>query len=269
MAAPDPGLGSAYPHRQTVTSNVPPGASTYQSDQSYDPLAFAKGIAKGIGGAAGTVGGYLKGLSNPFKPATADLSGVKAAQDRAFGTQDQLAAERAGLQGNYNPFVDNQLAAQQQSNILALAQAAAGRVPSPAELQLQQRAGRNAANQYGLAAALQGRSPGGALRQASMGSVATQADANAQAAIMRAKEQADARAALVGALQSARGQGQNLLQSDMDWRKALLSGQIGALGAGTTAAGNEAQAQSQAAAAQNAYKGSLIGGGASILGALF
>jgi hypothetical protein len=258
MPAPAPAQTIANSRNGTqVQANPGP----YQSDQTYDPSRWAKAGYNWLSGVAGGIGGALK-------PATADLSGVKAAQDRAFGTQDQLAAERAGYGGNYNPGNDTSLAAQQQANINSLAMAASGRVPSPAELQLQQQAARNAANQYGLAAALQGRSPGGALRQASMGSVATQADANTQAAILRAKEQADARNAMIQALASARGQGQNLLQSDMDWRKALLSGQVGALGAGTTAAGNEANAQSQAAAAQNAYKGSLIGGGASILGAL-
>lgn len=254
MAAPALGPATQY-------AKPAPPPKPYQSDQTYDPGRWASWI----GGKAKSLFG---GIGNALTPAQADLSGVKAAQDRAFGTQDQLAAERAGYGGYFNQGNDTSLAAQQQSNINDLAAAAAGRVASPAELQLQQQAARNAANQYGLAAALQGRSPGAALRQASMGSVATQADTNTQAAIMRAKEQADARNQLITALQSARGQGQNLLQTDMDWRKALLSGQLGALGAGTTAAGNAANASAQNAAAQNAYKGSLIGGGASILGAL-
>ena len=252
MPAPDPGTGTQYPR---------PAPAPYQSDQTYDPGRIAKAGWNDIKGFANSIG-------NALKPAQPDLSGVKQAQANAFGLQNQLGGERAAYAGNYNPATDTGLAGQQQTNIDQLAAAAAGRVPSPAELQLQQQAARNAANQYGLAAALQGRSPGAALRQASMGSVATQADANTQAAILRAKEQADARNQLITALQSARGQGQNLLQNDTDWRKALLAGQIGALGAGTTAAGNEAQASAQNAAARNSLLGGLISGGAGILGAV-
>jgi hypothetical protein len=256
MAAPAPGTGSLG-----GPQSVPPPATPYQSDQTYDPsrwLSYGYGKAKD----------FLGGIGNSLSPATADLSGVKQAQANAFALQNQLGNERGAYQGYYNPGTDTGLAGQQQANINDLANAAAGRVASPAQLQLQQQAARNAANQYGLAAALQGRSPGGALRQASMGSVATQADANTQMAILRAKEQADARNALIQALSSARGQGQNLLSADTDWRKALLAGQVGALGAGTTAAGNEASAQANAAAAQNAYKGSLIGGLSGIVGGI-
>jgi len=260
MAAPDPGAGNDYPRQGTGWKSAP-----YQSDQTYDPSRWLSAGLGAFGKGAGAIGGALAGAA---RPATVDLSGVRAAQDRAFGTQDQLAAERAGFGGNYNPGNDTSLAAQQQMNINGLAAAASGRVPSPAELQLQQQAARNAANSYGTAAALQGRSPGAALRMGTLGAVNTQAATNAQAAIQRAQDTQAAQQQLIQALSSARGQGQNLLAQDMDWRKALLSGQLGALGAGTTAAGNEANAQSQAAAAQNAYKGSLIGGGASILGAL-
>jgi hypothetical protein len=152
------------------------------------------------------------------------------------------------------------MAGQQEWNIEQLQKAAAGRVPSPAELQLQKQAGLNAARQYGLAAALQGRNPGAALRSARLGSLATQSDANLQAAQLRAQEQAQARAALVQALASARGQGQNLLGLDNDYLGKLLSGQLGALNIGTDAAGAQFKGDNTNAAAQNQFNGNILQG---------
>jgi hypothetical protein len=243
MAAPYPGSGNAYP-----TPAPPPPAAPYQSDQTYDPYRIAKA-------AYGGIKDFFGGIGNALSPTTPDLSGVQAAQKQAFDVQNSLAAERAGFNGAYNPAIGSQ-------SIADLVAASHGATPSAAELQLQKQAGINAANQFGVAAALQGRNPGSALRSARMGALATQGQTNIDAAILRAKEQADARNALNAALAQQR-------QQDLGYQEALLSGQVGALGAGTNAAGQAAAAQAQAAAAQNAYKGSLIGGGASILGSIF
>src|SRR5262245_55585982 len=213
-----------------------------------------------LGDYAGDAWNGIKDAGNwLYHNTSVNLGPVQEAQRRAYGLSDQLAAERAGYGGNFSRLGDARLAAQQQGNIDQLAAAAAGRVPSPAEIQLQQQAGINAARQFGLAAALQGRNPGAALRSARLGSLATQGQTNIDAAMLRAKEQADARAALVNALQSARGQGQNLLGADVDWRKALLGGEENALYAGTRAATGEVDAQQKQAAANRGLIGDLLG----------
>jgi hypothetical protein len=194
-----------------------------------------------------------------------DLSGVKQAQDRAFGTQDKLADERANFGGLFNPEQDSSLHAGQIQNITDLAKIAAGKVPSPVELQLREQAARNAAGAYGQAAALQGGNPGAALRMALDSAFRTNADANIQAGIARAAEQQRAQMALTDALFRTRNQEQNLLGADTDWRKALLSGELGALGAGTGAAKSAADAQAASVAADNQKSGSILGGLGAIL----
>lgn len=235
MPAPDPGTGHPPP--------VP-----YQSDQTYDPSRWAKwGYNK--------ASGLISGIGNAFTPVQPDLSGVQQAQQNAFNVQNALAAERAGYQGAYNPAIG-------QTSIQQLLSASQGKTPSAAQIQLQDQAGKNVASQFGLAAALQGRNPGAALRSAQIGAGNTLAQTNIDAAMLRAKEQSDARNALAQALANER-------QQDLGYQQALLQGQIGALNAGTGAAGQLANAQAANAAAQNAYKGSLIGGGATLLGSIF
>lgn len=98
----------------------------------------------------------------------------------------------------------DQTRGQQQVSLADLRTAAEGRVPSAAELQLRQTTDRNVANQYALAAALQGRSAGGALKQASDAAGDLNAKAVADAAILRATETAAARKAESDALLGVR-----------------------------------------------------------------
>jgi hypothetical protein len=100
----------------------------------------------------------------------------------------------------------NETRAQQETSLAGLRAAATGAVPSAAELQLRQTTDRNIKNQYALAAALQGRSAGGALKQASDATGDLDAQAAADAAVLRAKEQSDARNAESAALSGVRGQ---------------------------------------------------------------
>ncbi len=259
--APAPALASGNAYRGAPSPQAPP----YQSDQTYDPV---HAIESGYDWLKGKLGGAANGIANALNPQI-DLTGVRDAQKRAFNLQDQLAAERAGYGGNYSRVGDASLAAQQQGNIADLANAAAGRVPSPAEIQLQQAGGLNAARQFGLAAALQGRNPGAALRSGRLGSLATQNQTNVEAAMMRAKEQEAARQALIQALSSARTEGQNLNAQDIDWRKALLGGTVNALNSGTTAAGQEADAQAKNAASRTSFLGGLTSTAGDILGSIF
>lgn len=216
---------------------------------------------------------FFQGSSNPldlltgkthFGPEKANTANLDEARGRAFGLSDQLGAERAGYPTHYNPNRDERLAGGQERNISDLAAAAAGNVASPAEIQLQKMAGLNAARQFGLASALQGRNPGAAMRSARLGSIATQAATNVDAAALRAQEQAAARNQLIQALASARGQGQNLLQLDNGAQSDLLHAQLQALGIGEKAAGDQFNAENKNAAAGNQFNGgilqSIIGG---------
>lgn len=100
----------------------------------------------------------------------------------------------------------DQTRGQQETSLAGLRAAATGAVPSAAELQLRQTTDRNVKNQYALAAALQGRSAGGALKQASDATGDLNAQAAADAAVLRANEQAAARTAESNALSGVRGQ---------------------------------------------------------------
>jgi hypothetical protein len=196
-----------------------------------------------------------KTKAGPVKPSTANLD---EQMGRANSLGDQLAGERAGYATHYNPGRDDMLAVQQNNNISDLSRAAAGKVASPAEIQLQKMAGMNAARQFGLAAALQGRNPGAAMRSARLGSIATQAATNVDAATLRAQEEQAARNQLIQALASARGQGQNLLSLDNGAQNALLQAQLEALGIGTKAAGAQFDAENKNAAAQNQFDGNIM-----------
>ena len=258
--APAPAIASGNTYPRTPTTTTP--AAPYQSDQTYDPGRILKS-------GYDWVSNKLSGLGDALTPDPINLAPVQQAQQRAYGLEDQLAGERGAYRGNYSPVNDARLAAEQQGNISDLAMAAAGATPSPAEIQLQKQAGLNAARQFGLASALQGRNPGAALRSARLGSIATQAATNVDAAALRAQEQAQARNALVQALQAARGQGQQLLANDTDWRRALLSGELGGLESGTRAATGEVDAQARQAAANNSFLGGLVSTGGQILGSIF
>lgn len=226
-----------------------PGVSNIAGIAKGDPLQTVIGPGAAIARKAG------------LTPSTPNLSGVQQAQTNAFGVQNALAAQRDAYRGQYNPRTEGTLNGQGLDTINSLRAAAAGQVPSAAEIQLRNQAAKNAANSFGVAAALQGRSPAGALHQALVSNAGTQAQTNSDAAALRAQEMATARGQLVGAIQ---GQQQNELgqrQTDTTQTGNLLQGQIGALNAGTTAAVGNANAQAQAAAAKNAFTGSLINTG--------
>lgn len=95
----------------------------------------------------------------------------------------------------------------QLSALDLLADAAAGKTPSAAELASKAAADRAAAQQFGIAAALQGSmSPGAALRQASEGSAGILSTNATDLGTLRAKETADARNSLVTGLGGVRSE---------------------------------------------------------------
>lgn len=204
-------------------------------------------------------------LGDVVTPSRADLGPLRDVIGRSLGSYDAFNKERKAFGGEYDPTRSADIYGQQQAAISQLAQAAAGNVPSPAELQMRQAADRGAAQSFGLASALQGRSPGGALRNALQSNASILGRTNADAGILRARETADARGQLVGALQGV--QQQNMLQRQLDEerRRALLQGQIGALGAAGGSAGNYANASAADAAGLNALRGGIINTGAGLL----
>jgi hypothetical protein len=203
-------------------------------------------------GTGGSTAAKIKnGASDLFNsafpgPAQADTSGLNTAQAIAQQTGSNLGNERA----TYTPSISPQ---QQQQALGMLQQAAQGNAPSAAQLQAQQQATQGAANQFGIASALQGGMSGGnALRNAQEGAANLQANVANQNAVLRAQEMAQARGQYSGAIDQARGQ-------DIDWQKALLGGQLQSNQTNATAAGALANANSQQAAATNAYNASPYG----------
>lgn len=229
----------------------------------------------------------------PQKP---DMTNMVAAQQRANQQADALGAERAAYRDTQAPVqmrahIDqaqqDEIRRRQLAALGGLDAAANGTAPSVAQAQAQQQADRAAAQQFGMAAALGGRSPGGALRQASMGAAQVQGDVASQGAALRAQEMQQARQQQIAALQGMRGQDiglatdqaslnnqamANNLQAqlanqgqNLDWRKALLGGQNQALGTATNAATGQLDAAQRAADSNNRFTGGLLGGLGSLL----
>lgn len=153
---------------------------------------------------------------------------------------------------------DQQTRGQQEQLLSGLQAAANGAVPSAAEIQLRQTTDRNVANQLALASALQGHSVGGALKQASDASADINSQAAAASAILRAKEQADARAQLATTLSGVRSADQGLAVHQADLTQGTqVQNQNTAAGENALAFGTEADRQKfnaglqQAAAVQN------------------
>ena len=176
--------------------------------------------------------------------------------------------------------------ARQNQALESLTAAANGTVPSAAELQMRQEAGRNVAATLGQARALGGRSAGGAARAGTLASADILAKNSVEGAQLRAAEQDRNRQQLMSALGGVREQDigtskadadlrnqayQNNLRSQLEQndlaekhRQALLDSQLKALGIGTNAAGDIVGAGIKNAETENKFKG----GGLSALGDL-
>lgn len=267
---------------------VPNQVKIGEGSASISPTVNALNqISPGLGDQADIGGKFLS-------PTQADLSPTIAAQNAAFGLGGNLDQERY----NYRPgaaaaqdavTLDQQKAdeirARQQQTLDALTGAANGTVPSAAELQGRQEAARNVAATLGQARALGGRSAGGAGRNATLASADILSKNRADAAQLRAAEQAQARQALVGAEQGVRGQDidtaakqagltqeayANNLRSQLEQnelaekhRQELLDAQLKAYGIGTNAATSTVGASAANAAADNKFKSGfldLVGG---------
>lgn len=198
-------------------------------------------------------------------PQTIDTSVGTKAIGNSQNLQNQFGQLAQSFQGAWNPTQAGINTNNQNLNIAQLQAQANGTAPSAAELQLQQQGAKNAAGAYGLAAALQGRDPGQALRTAQQTALQTQANTNAQAAQMRASEQAAGQTALAGALSGMQGQQATNRAQDLQNVQSLYGNQLAAGGQQVTGAGNEMNAQATAAASANAMKGSELNAAGGIL----
>jgi len=232
-----------------------------------------------------------------LSPMLGDLSPALNSQRAAFGLGDDLSTERY----NYRPgeaaaqervaldkAQSDELRARQMQQLDALGAAAAGTVPSAAELQLQKQSGKNIAATLGQARALGGRSAGGAARAGTLASADILANTNLDAAATRAAEQDRARALLAQTNQGIRGQdvdvasqdarlaqeaNANNLRSQLEQnelaerhRQMLLQQQMAALGIGA-GAGNAAVTGGIAnAAADNKFKAGILETAGSVVG---
>jgi hypothetical protein len=262
LPAPAPGWRGNSPANtwQLVATN-PDGSVTYQNASGGTRTLAPDGRELSREGDQET-----NGLGLPSLP-SADLSGVKKAQADAFGLTQALGAERAGYVGAYDPNQRTQLYDQQQQNIAGLTAIANGTAPSAAEIQLRSAAGRGEAGQFGLAAALQGRNPGAALRSARIGAANVLGQANEQAAAVRAQEQARAQSELAQALAGMQAANANFRAQDIGEKGQLLGGETTALGHEVTAATGGAAASAANAAGKNALLGGVLSGTGQIFAA--
>lgn len=276
--------GSSQP---VAASGTTQGTSPIPTGASASPTVAA---GKALGIDVPDPGGHL------LTPTVADLSPALNSQARAFGLDQNLAQERydyrpgeapSQLRVQLDQAAQDQIRARQLSNLGNLEDAAAGRVVSPAELQLRRQAATNAATNLAAARALGGRSFGGATRAATLANAESGAQTNVDAAVMRAQEQERARQALIQALSGTRGQdidvsqsnanlaqaaNANNLKSQLDTnqladqhRLALLKAQLDALGIGTQAGVGAVNAAAKNAASENESKQSIFKAGSQAL----
>ena len=200
------------------------------------------------------VGGILSG------PQTGNTAPLQAAGANAAGLQSQFG----NLAGSFTPTIaanQNNMAANNAGQTAAIQQLTAqanGTAPSAAELQLRQQGAANAAQSYGLGAALGGRTPGGALDSAQRAAQTSQATTNQQAAQMRAQEQAAGQSALAQALGTQGGQQISQYGQNLNQLQSLYGNQLGASDQQVRAAGGVVGANTTNAGTVNSYNGGII-----------
>jgi len=219
-----------------------------------DPLNKYSGTALDLLDPAGT--------RHVFDTEHADTSALTEQEKSARDMQLALDEERAKV----NPDKTQQIAAriQQQGQLPALQQAAAGQAPSAAAIEGAQGAGAEAARQFAMAQALRSRNGGAALNAASQGLTAGTAAIGSQAANARALEQAKARGLLAQATTGIRGQDISAYGVDQASRDAQLAALLKEQELRAQNAQSIANANAAAAGATNQKRASILGGGASL-----
>jgi len=245
--------GNTVPDATKALGKLPGEAGT-AADAAGNAIATgAKKVINALDGAGGGGSGITTG--------DADAE-TKRANDLADALGGQAGA--AGAQADTDRGLGTQTRAQQEQSISDLQDAAAGRVPSAAEMQLKQQSGIDAARQYGLAAALQGNNPAAALRQASMGAATVAGTTNQNAATLRATEQANARNALANTLTNVRAGDQGAVNTDVNQQGTLTQGQLTSQGQGVTSTGQKLTAETEKEKADAIKQGALYSAGGAL-----
>lgn len=203
------------------------------------------------------VSGGAGGVAGP----AIDLGGADSEVKRTNDLADALGVERqkAGAQADTDRGLGAESRGAQTAAIGGLRDAAEGKVASAAELALTRQSGIDAARQQGLAAALQGSNPAAALRQASMGAAKVAGDTAANAAQLRAGEQANARSALASAIQNQRQQDQGAVTTDVSQQGQATQGEISSQGQGVTMTAAELDAKAKEKQAEAQREGAIVG----------
>jgi hypothetical protein len=259
-------VGDLITKNNPIAGTIRAGKDLASGNFSQAGRDFASGATYGT---SNYLPGMNGGLVKQVDP-TAALDAKKGYDTAAGG----FAAERNQISPNgqlvqINPQYIDPLRQQQQGAIDMLRQAALGQAPSAAEIQGQNMANRAAAQQFGMASALGGRSPGAALNTALNGAAGIQGNEIANAMANRAQEQANARQQLVQGLQGVRGQEQDLGSTNanlnLNQQQMLLAAQLKEQGYSADMIKSILDAQSRNAAASNQMTGSLLGAGVSLL----
>ncbi len=278
-----PQLGTAPTAGAGANTGTTQGRSPIPTGQNASPTVY------GLNQISPGLGDSLDPGSNLLRPTMTDLTPTQQAQAAAFGASGDFSQERFDYRPGSAPAQDrvqldtakaDELRARQFGSLDDLAAAARGDVASPAEIQLRQQAARNNAATFGAARALGGRSAGGAGRAATLASTDANIRTNADAGMMRATEQANARNALVSALSGVRGQDVDISQANANLgqaanannlqsqtqanalaeqhRQALIEAQLQAMGIGTNAASATVAGSKANAETDNQLKGGIM-----------
>lgn len=229
------------------------------------PIGWGGMLYSKATGNANPVDSLINSATGAVSPSQASTQPLQQAQANSLGLQNQFGGLASAFQGAYNPAAANQIYQQQQGNIGQLTAQANGTAPSAAELMLRQQGATNAAQAYGTAAAIGGRTPGMAMDAAMRASQQMQATTNQQAATQRAADQAQAQSALAQALSGMQGQQQTLRGQDLNQLQSLYGNQLAAGGQIANAAGAQVNANATNAATKNQFYGGLIGGAGTAL----
>lgn len=266
------GLTAGAPGTATTSSALTSGGANTGTQPGFSPLGPLAGPVNSIP----IVGPLIGGLTTT---SAVDLSPGLNAQRAAYGISDDLDRERFDYRPGDAPSmnIDSDIRQGQVTALGDLRKAATGAVPSVAELQSREAAGRAVAATLGQARALGGRSAGGAARAGTMASADILARTATEGAQLRAQEMERARAQEIAALQGVRGQdtdiGRANLGAQLDTnqlaeqhRMKLLEGRLQALGIGSQTIASILGAAKANADAENKAKGGIVGGLAALAG---
>lgn len=278
-------LNNAQARAYSTADRLGSERSTYRPPSA--PMVQATSVEPRQAAGGGPPGGAAAGIGPPGSRPPAGRTAAQMMNGQSpLGRGPQVLGGVQQLAPPPSPLSDAR--SQQNAALDMIRSAALGQQPSAAEIAGRAAASRAAAQQFGQASALQGGlSPGAALRMASEGSQNILSQNANDMAALRAGEMERARGALVQGLGGLRGQEQDISTLDaqlrqqaalanqkagldqqtinQDWLKALLAGELQSQGQGVQSAVGLSDANARQAAADNAFKGTIISQGAGLL----